>query len=372
MLLSDSKSIYIFGAHSRAQTFGVYVSALFSEKTILGYIVDDEEKNPSRIGNIRVYKLGVDDVLLDPSVPVYLATRGVFHSSIERNLRSAGFTQIIPVDPILDMSLRNEYVKREFSREGRKFSRIEDLPLNRESDVGGLKDGEKSFCIYVARTDFDSELKEKWKSSEFQTVVHAGAALSDSRLHVFDREDNEGENISSCNRQFCELTVLYWMWKNSKDEYVGLEHYRRHFLIGSEDITRIMDNDIDVVLPVPLYVSPSIKENYLARHEKTPWNAMMNSLKSRNPECYADADEYFKTSGFYSPCNMLIARREVLNELCEWLFPILFAVAEQCGSLEDVYQNRYPGFLSERLITFFFYMHRERFNIVYADKNFLN
>lgn len=38
---------------------------------------------------------------------------------------------------------------------------------------------------------------------------------------------------------------------------------------------------------------------------------------------------------------------------------------------EDKYQNRYPGFLSERLITFFFEYHREKYKVVYADKNFI-
>ena len=41
--------------------------------------------------------------------------------------------------------------------------------------------------------------------------------------------DNTGENISSQNKEFNELTGLYWMWKNTNDEYIGLSHYRRYF-----------------------------------------------------------------------------------------------------------------------------------------------
>lgn len=64
-------------------------------------------------------------------------------------------------------------------------------------------------------------------------------------------------------------------------------------------------------------------------------------------------------------------RKNVLDDLCRWIFPILFAVAEHGGQKTDAYQNRYPGFLSERLMTFFFERHKDKYKVVYADKNFL-
>ena len=42
-------------------------------------------------------------------------------------------------------------------------------------------------------------------------------------------QDNIGENISCKNQNYCELTGLYWIWKNVDDAYKGLVHYRRYF-----------------------------------------------------------------------------------------------------------------------------------------------
>lgn len=41
------------------------------------------------------------------------------------------------------------------------------------------------------------------------------------------------------------------------------------------------------------------------------------------------------------------------------------------GTKNDEYMNRYPGFISERLITYFFESRKECYKIVYANKNFL-
>ena len=202
-------------------------------------------------------------------------------------------------------------------------------------------------------------------------MIQVGAALTAERISNDIVTDDMGENISIYNKQFCELTALYWIWKNATEDVVGLVHYRRHFILPLNWKSRMMDNDVDVILPVPLYVVPNLEENYRSRHDETDLDYMFFYMKEHCLEEYEEVRAFWK-NGLYSPCNMLIARKEVLDELCEWLFPILFAVAEHGGQKEDVYLNRYPGFLSERLISYFFDKYKGKYKVVFADKNFLH
>lgn len=49
------------------------------------------------------------------------------------------------------------------------------------------------------------------------------------------QNDNEGDNISIRNPYWCELTAIYWGWKNLKDyDYIGLCHYRRYLAVNTK------------------------------------------------------------------------------------------------------------------------------------------
>ena len=56
--------------------------------------------------------------------------------------------------------------------------------------------------------------------------LHVGA---EGKAELGYTRDNTGDHISSKNKNFCELTGLYWAWKNLDADYIGLVHYRRYF-----------------------------------------------------------------------------------------------------------------------------------------------
>lgn len=363
-----SKKIYIAGAHSRGQTVAFYMTYLDPDVKILAYLVDNDEKNPKNIDGIPVIKID-EDTILQTDCPVYIGTRGIYHAPFSESLQKIGMKEIYPVSVALDLELRNAFLEKYFKSIGKEYEKINDAKF--ASDTEEIRDGKFDACVYVAKSIFDKKLEGEYEQESYEKVIQVGAALTESRVYPNVLTDDLGDNISEKNKQFCELTALYWIWKNATEDIVGLVHYRRHFILPKDWQERMINNDIDVILPLPLYVTPSVGENYRKRHDFSDWDYMLQYIKENRSEEYEDVKKVFE-GNLYSPCNMFVMKRNVLLDLCQWMFPILDAVVEHGGQKEDSYMNRYPGFISERLITYFFQKHSGKYKVVYADKNFLS
>ncbi len=79
------------------------------------------------------------------------------------------------------------------------------------------------------------KLYEVPPQSMYKPICVGATLKDDNEINEFKNSgyilDSEDENISYKNGSYCELTALYWAWKNSTAEYVGLVHYRRHFTL---------------------------------------------------------------------------------------------------------------------------------------------
>ncbi|MDD3453714.1 MAG: DUF4422 domain-containing protein [Bacilli bacterium] len=172
--------------------------------------------------------------------------------------------------------------------------------------------------------------------------------------------DDTGNNISNKNANYCELTALYWIWKNDNSNIVGLTHYRRYFfktkfnnsydkLLNKNDILKIFEK-YDLIVPYPNYIFKSnIKDHYAKIHHIEDFNNCRAIIEKIYPE-YLDSFDLFSTKKSFFAYNMFIGKKEIINQYCEWLFNILFELEKITDiSKYDNYNKRIYGFLSERL-----------------------
>jgi len=120
--------------------------------------------------------------------------------------------------------------------------------------------------------------KEYWMpKDEVYLPLHVGREGKQDLGYI---GDNTGENISLKNANYCELTGLYWAWKNLDCEYIGLCHYRRYFSkksIGKDKKAAILHKDdyekllqkYDVLLPTKRnYYIETVRSQYEHAHNK--------------------------------------------------------------------------------------------------------
>ena len=186
--------------------------------------------------------------------------------------------------------------------------------------------------------------------------VHVGAALSQETIPGFQRDD-EGDNISAENPHYCELTALYWAWKNLQADYIGLAHYRRQFAgtgerktLTTEDAKALLAK-APVVLPKPrnLYHIETVESHYGHTFDPLHIECLRVALECAYPEYLDTFNEHMASSKIHL-YNMFIMRRDIYDAYIQWMFEVL-RLAE-AGIVFDgltPFEARMMGRISERL-----------------------
>lgn len=175
--------------------------------------------------------------------------------------------------------------------------------------------------------------------------------------------DDVGENIAWKNYCYCELTALYWIWKNDyNSKYVGLCHYRRYFtsnpfskrskfFLGEKKIVKYLKK-ADVILPSKIHLKNTVEEKYSLtgagfQHDL---DFVRRIINSDYPQ-YLDTYDIVMNESCQYFWNMFVLSKELLDEYCEWLFDILLKL-ENVTNIENynVRQKRIYGYISERLL----------------------
>lgn len=164
--------------------------------------------------------------------------------------------------------------------------------------------------------------------------------------------DDAGDNISSLNHWFGDLTGLYWVWKNSNEEIVGTNQYRRYYI--NEDIDKIKFKKNVIYVSAPLHFPYNMSHQYIMAHGPIGLQSLVESINRNKVKIPVEHIDYLNNTNYISPCNMFFAEREVFNKLCETLFEITFELYEGTKYclpfIQPPDQTRMIAYLAERIL----------------------
>lgn len=215
----------------------------------------------------------------------------------------------------------------------------------------------KKITILVA-----SHKPDKVYRDEAYVPIHVGRAVSKFKEEMADMAgDDTGDNISAKNGTYCELTAIYWAWKNMKEvEYVGLAHYRRYFetKFTGDNIDEAF-RSCDVILAKP-YLHDRYNEMKMARTlEMEDEVIFLKVFKKLYPDYERTLIDYMYGFEDYS-YNMFVMRRDTFEDYCKFLFSILFECERLMKPLAYTCSSRRLGYIAEYLLPIYCLHHHLR------------
>ncbi len=376
--LCKAEQAVIFGARLVAVEAAICLMGKPYDLNISYFLVSGTGENPTEVLGKPVISLEQAREILPKNVLIIIAVMEKHLESIVENLHQSGFSNLLPLTFESDLwsDIRGNYFMEYCQENQKEYWKLEEV-LERQIKEAENWDGNRGLtgdnrnqgvCIYTAKCHVDRELKEDLHRYSWEIPIQVGAALTGKR--ICEVRDNTGDHISEKNREYCELTALYWIWKNTSSQYAGLCHYRRHFELNEDLLDQLCKSEVDVAVTVPILNFPSVKEVYSQDHVKQDWEIMMEAIGILQPK-YQKAAEEVETGIYYYGYNMFFARKEIVDDYCSWLFPILAYCESHCEKKEDPYQNRYIGFLAERLLTVYLKGHEGKYKVVHVRKHFV-
>ena len=227
--------------------------------------------------------------------------------------------------------------------------------------------------------------------------IHVGSKESKENLEYL--KDSSGDNISEKNKNFCELTGIYWMWKNIDANFYGMMHYRRYIslenkleyrlkrilyifsrlfylkpIINILDMRelfqikisdeQVMEKEIrkmsekitsemqkyDVILPKKEIFNKSVYLQYKKAHIVEHLDKLLEIIKEDYEHIYPYYQKEIKKGNKIYPLNVFIMKKEYFFEYSKFIFDVLFKLEKRIKIPSDSYQMRVFGFLSERMM----------------------
>lgn len=174
--------------------------------------------------------------------------------------------------------------------------------------------------------------------------------------------DDVGDNISNLNLWLGDLTGLYWVWKNTDDEIVGTNQYRRFW--KDEQIKNIKFNKNTLYISQPVVFDVAVSEQYIYWHKDLGLNILYEFVKQKRSSEDMKMIRRLNEINFVSTCNMFFCDRELFNKVCSVLFEIVIEIYHgikySLPYIQPQGQTRMLAYLSERILTLL-YLEEKRF-----------
>lgn len=354
--------LYIFGAKSVAIGVIRALRECYEDCRIKGCVVSSLEGDPGEVEGIKVEELKTFSKRFSKeekdSVKILIATPIYVQGEISDTLKIFGFENIICLDSFMEEDLMHRFYKH------RNI-----FPSLIDTDYLESFEPVATTVLSVCH-NADRRLRFHYENDPWVKDIQVGAGLTNIKL--CDINDMTGDNISEKNPVYCELTGLYWMWKNlindnNKDEYFGIYHYRRVLDIDEEDLKRCAANSIDVVLPYPMIHVPDIREHHSRYTNEAEWELLLKAVEETAPDYMESYNAIFSQEYFYN-YNMFLAKGRVVEELCEFMFPVFLRLEELCKTSGTVPAKRYIAYFGESMMTWFFMKNADKLNIVHTGR----
>ena len=228
----------------------------------------------------------------------------------------------------------------------------------------------------------------------------------ESEIKLDMQGDDNGDNISFKNSLYCEMTAVYWAWKNVCADYIGLFHYRRFFTLKKKNThvkiaelknywkARLFSNSLhpgynfsltplvycntresfinnakefsnylknlddgifDAAFAKPYSWSNMTNEQYFMVIGRDYINQLKDICKQVSPMFYPSLIKSLAQNRLHA-ANMFVMRKDLFNEYCEIVFPLLDKVVDTmakegwaCDMYKEKSTSRFVGYLAELL-----------------------
>ena len=204
--------------------------------------------------------------------------------------------------------------------------------------------------------------KQYWMpTDDVYLPIHVGRAGKQDIGYI---GDDTGENISEKNPNYCELTGLYWAWKNLDADYIGLCHYRRYFtrrnhrncakkkeaILTYKEFASIL-KEVPIIVPDKRrYYIETVRSHYNHSH----YAKDLDMTEMIINELYPEYNEIFRkvmNRTWAHMFNMFVMRRDYFEAYCQWMFSILDKLEQRTDiSSYNAVEARIYGYISEMLL----------------------